>query len=304
MARLAQKPCPNQISSIVSRLLGPFRLGIQRVWFGTGRGSASFFVKCSGIATVQTSWNLYFTQRYHVIHTCQQGVSPATSYHSSETMKTEATLQDFSRRLAILERSRSPSLQVDRFHGPPSSLETAKLQYQIKSLETKMMQVQAAITRIEENEKTLFLSTSKLSSIVFCRPFNSALLLAYLVKRMAKRVTGIVGLREAAMSESPVAKFLWTLLFFTGLATTGFVIYKTTDEYLCEPTATKVSSIWGVRAQNWRDFEFDFSGKAKRFRRIWPAGCRALSSIMDGYWKSAINGPNRGRFQIFVGIRR
>lgn len=57
---------------------------------------------------------------------------------------------------------------------------------------------------------------------------------------MAESVTGIVGLRETLTSENYALRFVWTIVFLTGVTATGYFIYSTTIEYLDDPLSTTV----------------------------------------------------------------
>jgi hypothetical protein len=70
--------------------------------------------------------------------------------------------------------------------------------------------------------------------------------LAALHADIANNVTGIVGLKEAADSKHPLVKFIWSILFIAGLVATGFFTYRTAQEYLAEPSATKVSCVKNI----------------------------------------------------------
>lgn len=58
---------------------------------------------------------------------------------------------------------------------------------------------------------------------------------------LAESVTSAVGLKEALLSHNFAIRFIWSLLFLSGALSTAYFMYKTTSEYLDEPTATKVS---------------------------------------------------------------
>lgn len=58
---------------------------------------------------------------------------------------------------------------------------------------------------------------------------------------LAENVTALVGLREAIKAKHPAIKYIWVTLFILGIGATCYYLYRTTEEYLANPTATSVT---------------------------------------------------------------
>lgn len=61
-------------------------------------------------------------------------------------------------------------------------------------------------------------------------------------EELADSVTGIIGLREAITTKHKLLKCIWAFLFCVGIGATIFFVYQTIEEYLDEPTMTRVRS--------------------------------------------------------------
>lgn len=70
--------------------------------------------------------------------------------------------------------------------------------------------------------------------------------------QLAESVTGIIGLKESVATKQPIIKYIWTFLFCLGIGATVFFVYGTANEYLSEPTLTKVS--FQVSSTNFESF--------------------------------------------------
>lgn len=64
--------------------------------------------------------------------------------------------------------------------------------------------------------------------------------LASTIQQFADYVSSIIGFREAVTAKHAVLKYTWAILFVVGIAATVFVLYSTTNNYLKEPTLTRV----------------------------------------------------------------
>lgn len=50
----------------------------------------------------------------------------------------------------------------------------------------------------------------------------------------------IMGIADAIKAKSTCLKIAWVIIFVVSLATSSFLVYRVVDEYLQDPTATKV----------------------------------------------------------------
>lgn len=69
-----------------------------------------------------------------------------------------------------------------------------------------------------------------------------AAFLGCILNQLVKSVTGIIGLKEAVLTQNRILRFIWASLLILGTFATGFFIYKTACNYFDEPTYTTVSS--------------------------------------------------------------